>query len=36
MSLLSKKPVLIILAVIAIPILAFAWWLLSPLFLNTT
>jgi hypothetical protein len=36
MSLLLRKPVLIILAVIAIPILAFAWWLLSPLFLNTT
>ena len=36
MSLLSKRTVLIILAVIAIPILAFAWWLLSPLFLNTT
>ena len=36
MSLLSNKPVLIILAVVAIPILAFAWWLLSPLFLNTT
>ena len=36
MSLLSRKPVLIGLAVVAIPILAFAWWLLSPLFLNTT
>ena len=36
MSLLSRKPVLIILVVVAIPILAFAWWLLSPLFLNTT
>ena len=36
MSLLSNKPVLIILAVVAIPVLAFAWWLLSPLFLNTT
>ena len=36
MSLLTRKPVLIILAVIAIPVLAFAWWLLSPLFLSTT
>ena len=36
MSFLTRKPVLIILAVIAIPVLAFAWWLLSPLFLSTT
>ena len=36
MSLLLKKPVLIILVVVAIPVLAFAWWLLSPLFLDTT
>ena len=36
MSRLLRKGVLVILAVVAIPILAFAWWLLSPLFLNTT
>ena len=36
MNLLSRKPVLIGLAVVAIPVLVFAWWLLSPLFLNTT
>lgn len=36
MSFLTRKIVLIIVAVVAIPVLAFAWWLLSPLFLNTT
>ena len=36
MSLPLRKGVLIVLAVVAILILAFAWWLLSPLFLNTT
>ena len=36
MSFLSRKTVLIAIVVVAIPVLAFAWWLLSPLFLNTT
>ena len=36
MSFLSRKIVLIVIVVAAIPVLAFAWWLLSPLFLNTT
>ena len=36
MSLPLRRGVLVILAIVAISILAFAWWLLSPLFLNTT
>ena len=36
MSFLTRKIVLIIVVVVAIPVLAFGWWLLSPLFLNTT
>ena len=32
----SKKILLITVAIVAIPVLAFVWWLLSPLFLNTT
>ncbi len=36
MSFLTRKLVLIVIVVVAIPVLAFAWWLLSPLFLNTT
>ncbi len=31
-----RKTLIIAAAVVAIPALAFAWWLLSPLFLNTT
>ena len=36
MALLSKRSIVIALVIVAIPILAFAWWLLSPLFLDTT
>ena len=32
----SKKFILIAVAILAVPALAFAWWLLSPLFLNRT
>ena len=33
---MNKKTIIIAAVVIAIPALALAWWLLSPLFLNTT
>lgn len=32
----SKKVIIIALAIVAAPVLAVAWWLLSPLFMNTT
>lgn len=32
----SKKFILIAVAILAVPALAFAWWLLSPLFINQT
>ena len=35
MSLLTRRNIIIALAVIAIPILAIAWWLLAPLFTDT-
>ena len=33
---IMKKTLIIAAVIIAIPVAAFAWWLLSPLFLNTT
>ena len=33
---MNKKTIIIAAVIIAIPVLAAAWWLLSPLFLNTT
>ena len=36
MRLPNTRVVLIAAPIIAVPVLAFAWWLLSPLFLNTT
>ena len=36
MTLTLKKTIIIAVVVIGIPALALAWWLLSPLFLNTT
>ena len=35
MSLLTRRNIIIALAVIAVPILAIAWWLLAPLFTDT-
>ena len=36
MRLPSKKVLLIVGAIVAIPVIAFAWWLVSPLFLSKT
>ena len=36
MTMTLKKTIIIAVVVIGIPALALAWWLLSPLFLNTT
>ncbi len=36
MTLPSKRVIIIVAAIIAIPVIAFAWWLLSPLFISKT
>ena len=36
MTLPSKKVLLIVVVIVAIPVVAFAWWLLSPLFFSKT